>query len=82
MKYYVVTFLGEDIDDGAFCSVCGVYTDLKSAKAKMADVVEIEEKCLTENDLHYEKEESETKVEFYASDGDWSYTINIDFCEQ
>lgn len=81
-KYYVVTFLVEDMNNGAFCIVCGVYNDLKGAKLKMEDVFMQEEKYLNDNDICYEREFYETKMELYATTGDWSYTIEIQIVDK
>ena len=81
MKYYVVTFLGENVNEGAFCSVCGVYTELKNAKSKMQEVIREEQKMLDDNGISYKVEDSETKYEIYDS-GDWSYTIDLQIVDE
>lgn len=75
MKYYVVTFLGDNVNEGAFCSVCGVYTELKKAKSKMQEVIREEQNMLDNDGISYKIEDNGTKYEIY--DADWSYTIDL-----
>ena len=77
MKYYVVTFLGESIDNGAYCNVCCIYTDLKVAKQKMQFVIKEEEKRLILNNILYKIEDNGCKVVIRAVDGNWTSTIEL-----
>ena len=77
MKYYVVVVLGESINDKPFCSVCGVYTEIEQAKEKMKQVVNGEEKYLKDKEIGIEKENYGTIVRIYTTDGDYSYTIEL-----
>lgn len=81
-KYYVITFLGEDISEGAFCSVCGVFEDLQSADIKMEEVIKAEENFLNANNMCYEKSDYGVGTKLCATTGDWSYTIELQIVDK